>query len=204
MPIGDIGTYEGYGFRLAAATGLLTGTISNASIFSFRNGVASRKVRILAVNVNAAGSFQAAGNLLLAMFVARNFSASDSGGTNLAGLSAGNNSNKLRTSQNASIILAQAGATVQVATTTNLTAGTRTLDANAVGNIIAAASTTGANMIQDVPLYSDYTTMYGVPLVLAANEGFVVNASAVAGTGTFQVGISVLYAEVDGGAAGTG
>lgn len=205
MAVGDVGTYEGYGFRLAALTGLLTGTV-NGSIFTFRNSTANRKVRILAVNINAAEGtvWSTPGLATLSMVVARSFSANDSGGTNLAGQAAGSNSNKLRTSQPASFILAQAGATVQVATTVALTAGTRTLDANAVGNIVAGAAGANTNMIQDVPLYSDYTTIYGVPCVLAQNEGFVINANAAAGTGTWQVGVSVLYAEVDGGGAGTG
>lgn len=137
------------------------------------------------------------------MSVARSFTASDSSGTALSGLSAGNASNKLRTSQTSSFILT-GGGDVRVATTAALTAGTRTLDSNAIGNIVAGSSAANTNMIQDVPLYSDYTTIYGVPLVLAQNEGFIINANAAAGTGTWQVGISVLYAEVDGGAAGTG
>ena len=201
---GDIGTYEGYGFRLASTTGLLTGTLSGAPIFSFRNATANRKARILAVNVNAEGAVQTTAiAMTLSMYIARSFTASDSGGTALAGRSAGNNSNKLRTSQVASFILT-GGGDARIATTGTLTAGTRTLDSNPVGNIVCGVTTTVANLIQDIPLYADYTTLYGIPLVLAANEGFVIEATTTLGTGTAIVGVSVLWAEVDGGAFGTG
>ncbi len=205
MALGDIGTYETYGFRLAGASGAMAAGLAAASpIFAFRNSTASRKLRILAVNLNASvgATGFTAGAALFSMFVARTYSASDTGGTALSALSAGNNSNKLRTAQTSSFILT-GGGDVRIASTGTLTAGTRTLDANPVGNIVCPAGAAGTVMIQDTPVYSDYTTLYGVPLVLAQNEGFVITATVPA-TGTWQFGVNVLWAEVDGGAAGTG
>lgn len=205
MALGDIGTYEAYGFRLAAASGVMAaGLGANAPVFAFRNSTANRKLRILAVNVNASvgATGFTAGSALLAMYVARAFSASDTGGTALSGLSAGNASNKLRTAQTSSFILT-GGGDVRISSTATLTAGTRTLDSNAVGNIVCPAGAAGTVMIQDTPLYSDYTTLYGVPLVLAQNDGFVIQATVPA-TGVWQFGVNVLWAEVDGGGAGSG
>lgn len=206
MAVGDIGTYESYAFRLAGASGTMAAGLGAAApVFSFRNATANRKVRILAVNLNASvgATGFTAGSALFQMFVARSFSASDTGGTALGGGAAGNNNNKMRTGQPSSIILTSTGGDARVASTGTLTAGTRTLDANAIGNIVSPAGAAGTVMVQDTPLFSDYTTLYGIPLVLAANEGFIIEATVPA-TGTWQFGVNVLYAEVDGGAAGTG
>lgn len=204
MALGDVGSYEGYSFSLAGASGqMAAGLAANSPVFSFRNASAVRKVRILAVNVNAAvgATGFTAGAALLSMVIARAFTVSDSGGTALSGGAAGNNNNKLRTSQPSGLVLTTTGGDIRIASTATLTPGTRTLDANASGNIVAPAGAAGTGMIQDTPLYSDYTTLYGLPLVLGQNEGFVINATVPA-TGTWQFGIRVLYAEIDGGPAG--
>jgi len=184
---------------------MAAGLAAAAPVFSFRNATANRKLRILAVNVNASvgATGFTAGSALFSMFAARAFTASDSGGTALSALAAGNNSNKLRTAQPSSFVLTSTGGDARISSTAALTAGTRTLDANPVGNIVCPAGAAGTVMIQDTPIYSDYTTLYGIPLVLAQNEGFVIEATVPA-TGVWQFGINMLWAEVDGGAAGTG
>ena len=210
MALGDIGSYEGYGFRIGASSGAMAaGLVANSPVFSFRNptpaaGTAgSRRLRILQVTINAAVGATAftagAGNF--AMLVARAFTAKDTGGTDISPAAA-SNTNKLRTSQNTSILAGASPGSIVIASTGALTAGTRTLDANPVGNInFGAPATAGSIMVADIPIYNDWTSIYGIPLVLAGQEGFVIQATVPA-TGVWQFGVNVLWAEVDGGQSG--
>ncbi len=202
MALGDIGSYEGYGFRLGASSGVMAAAIAaNSPVFSFRNGGTTKRLRILQVTINAAvgATGFTAGSGLFAMYAARNFTAADTGGTDItpAGSS---NSNKLRTGQNPTV-LAGTTRSIVIASTGALTAGTRTLDANPVGNINFGAGAAGSILVADIPIYNDWTTIYGMPLVLAPNEGFVIQATVPA-TGVWAFGVNVLWAEVDGGQTG--
>jgi hypothetical protein len=196
--LGDIGTYEGYTYSLACATGVFPAS-TTGDILQIRNATANRKIRLLKLTVNAA-SVTAAGTgnvAVVSAFVARAFSAAGTGGT---ALTISGNDQKMRTSQNPSIL------TVRVATTAALGTGTRTLDDNSFGNIVCGApATAGANMILDVPLYADVVSAYGIPLVLAQNEGIVVQlTTGLPASCTATFGFNMQWVEIDGGTYGTG
>lgn len=192
MALGDIGSYEGFAYRLAMASGSMAAGLAAASpVFSFRNHSA-KPVRILAVELNAAvgATGFTAGSSLFEIVVARAFTASDSGGTSAAFTQP--KTGALRTSQNTSIINSASG-NIQIATTGTLTAGTRTLDTQALGNIVAPAGTAGTTMVADIPLYVDWSS-YGIPLVLAQDEGFIIRATVPA-TGVWQFGVNTAWVE---------
>lgn len=200
MAVGDIGTYEGYGFRLGASSGIMAaGLGAGSDVFQLRNGNVKR-IRILDVTVNAAvgATGFTAGAGQMSMFVARSWTGDGSGGSTLSGQS-NLNTNKLRASANPSIVLTTSGSgSARISTTAALSAGTRTLDSVAVGNINFPAGVAGTIMVADIPIYRDASSLYGVPLVLAQNEGLVIQATVPA-TGVWQFGVNILWAELDGG-----
>ncbi len=176
------------------AKALVTGTMGagltgGAPVFSFRYGGTGLAV-VKAVVVSAAAdttSFgAAAGPAHLDLFAARAFTASDSGGT-AATLTT--NNGKLRTS-----FATTAVSDIRISSTATLTAGTRTLDSNpATSAFFGAASGAGISLlaptnILKAPNAGDY------PLVLATNEGFVIQAT-VPGTGTWGMAVTVYWDE---------
>lgn len=198
MALGDIGTYEGYGFSVGASSGVIAaGLAANSDVFAFRNISSKRKIRLLRVTLNAAatGTAFAAGNGNFSLFVARAFSASDTGGTQIA--LTGNNQ-KLRTTQQVSQ-LSGAAADVRIASTGALGAGTYVLDAVPHGTLnFGVVATAGANLLLDTPIYNIDLGSYASPIVLDVNEGIIIRAT-VPGTGTFVFGTNMYWVEVDGG-----
>lgn len=191
MALSLAGSYEGYGFKIAQATGILPANLTAASeIYQFRWTSTATRARILGVQFSAAVDTTAftAGAAIFDMTVARAWTADGSGGT-AATLA---NDSKLRTSQ-----LPSRGAGSRIATTAALGAGTKTLDTQPMGVLIGGASAVaGSQIIVPSDFYIDEATSYGVPLVLANQEGFVIRAS-VPGTGTWKAGVTVFWAEVD-------
>lgn len=173
---------------VGVATGSLVGIAANAGIFSFRNissnAVVVRRVGIGFVTTTA---FTTAQTVNFALLVARNFAASDSGGTAIA--FTGNNG-KHRTSLGTPTSL-----DCRIATTAALGGGTRTLDANAVAiqaGWSGAAGTTIAPTLNN--LLSHATGDY--PIVLAQNEGLVIaNLTAMGAGGAGIATIAMEFAE---------
>lgn len=197
MPLGLPGSYESWNFSIAATTGVIApGLPASSEIFQFRwaPGTGQNRCRILCVQLSAAvdatGFGASAASAVFDMTVARGWTAAGTGGTVVTPTG---NSNKLRTTQNPSLF--SLGGEVRVATTAALTAGTKTLDAQPVGNIVGGAGAAGTTMVYPIPLYVDWAA-YGIPLVLANQEGFVVRATVPA-TGAFKAGIWVSYVEID-------
>ena len=83
----------------------------------------------------------------------------------------------------------------RIASTAALTAGTKTLDSQALGQYSAAFGT--ATSTQWIPQLDLFHADPGgeSPLVLAQNEGFVVRATVPA-TGTWQFGVTVVWTEL--------
>lgn len=174
---------------------LLSGTMAaalgaNAEIFQFRWADATRVCAIRRVVLDGlSGSATAftAGFGKVDMVPARAWTADGSGGT--AGTLTGNNA-KMRTSMGTSL-----GPGFRIASTAALTAGTKTLDTDPVGQISLSFGV--ATSVQ----YVNGTVLFGedpgpeMPLVLANQEGFVVRATVPA-TGTWQFGITVVWAEL--------
>jgi hypothetical protein len=129
----------------------------------------------------------ATGQMTFNLFAARTFSASDSGGT--AGTLTGNNS-KLRTSY-----ATMGAADIRIASTSTLTAGTRTLDTDALSNIVVGIGATTTGQFVAPGTFILQTRAGEQPLICAQNEGFVVQATVPA-TGTWSFGVTTAWDEL--------
>lgn len=167
---------------------MAAGLGAGVPIFTFRNPSSTllailRRIRLDAYTDSIGFS---AGLATFDMFVARSFSAMDTGGTttNLASPQA-----TLRTS------MAAASSVIQHSTTGALTPGTRTLDAGPIETIVAPAPTTASTKFFTTPirLYEHLQGEY--PLVMAQNEGFTIQATVPA-TGNWHWQITPEWDEV--------
>lgn len=169
---------------VGVASGLVTGLAAGATIFSFRN-LSNNPVLVRRAGVGfvTTTAFTAAQMVSFGLSAARAFTVSDSGGTAIA--LTGNNA-KHRTS-----LVTPTSLDCRIATTGALTAGTRTVDANALGIQAGWSGAAGATIAPALNnLLSHDTGDY--PVVLAQNEGLlVVNQTAMGagGVGTAFVGI---------------
>jgi len=164
-------------FQLGAVTGSLTNTTvtANNSVFSMRWAPANGKLavirRVTATFVQTVGWTAAAGQPF-GLYIARNWTASDSGGTTIT---IAGNTQKMRTNHDPSYFSTPSD--VRVATTATLTAGTRTLDTNAIATTVFAASqvaAASASYPQQAVILHDVNTG-DHPIVLDNNEGIVIN-----------------------------
>lgn len=177
----DVSGFGAYQFSvISGAMAINLG--AGSPVFSFRCGALSL-IKQVFVAMWSTGTGFTAGIGRFDLFVARAFSASDTGGNPVT--LTGNN-NKLRT-----LFATTAVANAQIANTGTLTAGTRTLDGNALTQVAFAVSTAlntvmlpTTNILNRDPGDADW------PLVCAANEGFVIQATVPAtGTWAFQVAV---------------
>jgi len=154
-------------YQLCVTGGLSTGLSAGDTLYSFRTGSGSGVWVILAVrfSITQVLAFSATKIQPTELWAARAFTASDSGG--LAATITGNNG-KVRTDDPTTTI-----ADLRICDTAGLTVGTRTLDAQLVHSTILQA-TTGVN-ISIINVTASKGTG-DTPLVLAANEGFVLRA----------------------------
>lgn len=179
-------------YSLAAATGLTTVIAAGGSLFSFRWTDSSSLAVIYRVEVNAGvtTAFTTGQPVDCDLIVARAFTASDTTGTSL--LPSGQ-ANKMRTSIMTSSLVGD----VRIATTAALSAGTKTLDAQAIGIAAFAGNVVGA---VGTPTDLLQTTASGEhPLVLSANEGFNIRVVTTQGAvGVVKYYVRVNWAEVPG------
>ena len=170
--------YEVLGWQsFSAVSGAATVLAASAPIFSLRN-LSSNLILLRRVGVQAVVTtgFTAAQQLQVALTVARAFTVSDSAGTAIA--FTGSNQ-KHRTS-----LATPTSLDCRIATTTALTAGTRTLDALPLGLVSCWCTAAGVgSLIGPSPnnLLQHDTGDY--PLVLAQNEGAVITLPLVMGAG---------------------
>jgi hypothetical protein len=187
MRISDYPNEVGGWLSVGAQSGAVTATAALAPLFSFRN--LSTKlilVRRIGVGLIATTGFTAAQKVDLGLILARSFTVSDSGGTAIA--LTGSNA-KHRTSLNT-----PSSVDMRIATTGALTAGTRTLDTNQVaqtGGFVQAAAL--GVLIQPGP-----SNLFGhdpgdYPLVLAQNEGLIIQSLTAFGAG----GVASFYANIE-------
>jgi hypothetical protein len=178
-------------YRIAQISGTMAaGLAANSEIFQFRWADATRLCVVTSVvfdGLSGSATAFAAGFGRIDMTVARSWTADGSGGT--AATLTGNNG-KQRTSMGTTLLGAS-----RIASTAALTAGTKTLDTQAVGQYSAAFGTgTSVQWIPQVDLF--HADPGGEsPLILAQNEGFVVRATVPA-TGTWQFGVTVVWTEL--------
>lgn len=183
---GALGSY-----RLSQLSGTMAaGLAANSEVFQFRWTDATRLCVVTSViwdGLSGSATAFAAGFGKVDLVVARSWTADGSGGS--AATLTGNNA-KQRTSMGTTLVGA-----VRTASTAALGAGTKTLDAQAVGQYSAAFGT--ATSTQWIPQFDLFHADPGgeSPLVLAQNEGVVVRATVPA-TGTWQFGVTIVWSEV--------
>lgn len=190
-------------YRIGVSSGLITGAaiVAGAPLFSARWGSTTRLAVItrLSAYYVVTTAFTGVQELGLEAVLARGFTASDSGGT---ALTLTTNNAKMRTSQDTSSFT-----DIRIAAATLLTAGTRTLDTQAIEGFSgishdpnAAAGT--AQIVAQPWLGFDWmaTPANGEhPIVLAQDEGVVVrNTIAFPAAGAVRLWVKMAWAEVSG------
>lgn len=185
----DYGAFGSYRLSLLSGT-MAAGLASNSEVLQFRWSDATRLCVVTSVifdGLSGSATAFAAGFGRIDMTVARSWTADGSGGT--AATITGNNA-KQRTAMGTTLLGA-----ARIASTGALTAGTKTLDSQPVGQYSAAFGT--GTSIQWVPQFDLFHMDPGgeSPLILAQNEGFVIRATVPA-TGTWQFGATVCWTEV--------
>lgn len=175
-------------YKVATVTGSVTGVgvVANGPLFSMRWTDAAKVAAVWGIRIAAieTTAFAAAQEVSVAATIARSFSASDSGGSAVS--LSGNNAKK-RTAMSTSVM-----GDMRVASTTILTAGTRTLDSQDVFTAVGWAGGTGI-VIDPQQWQIDNGSGLVHPIVLAQNEGIILrNKVAFAATGVIK-----FYFEVD-------
>lgn len=161
---------------------------ANAPILAFQwtSGTLVGVVRRVKLAAWSLDTGFAAGIATFDMYVARAFTAIDTGG--VTSTLTGNNA-KLRTA------MSTASAVIVHSSTATLTAGTRTLDAAPVESWNAAAPTTAYAPLANPPVKLFEKLPGEHPLVLAQDEGFVIQASVPA-TGDWAFAASIEWDEL--------
>jgi hypothetical protein len=192
-------------YSIGVGTGVYNGLAAGAAVFAARWGDATRLALILRVTVSVIQSAAVStlgGRVDRRLIIARSFTASYTGGTTI---SLTGDNNKMRTSQGSSLFT-----DMRVASTAALTVGTRTLDSQAVGiaavwanlttspTATGTASTTAHNRIIDKYDLFNTTANFNYPIVLAQNEGIVVDMQNAQPSGSsLSTFIEVQWAEVN-------
>jgi hypothetical protein len=186
-------------YRYSGFTGTIGAALAaNSEVLQFRFLSGTKTWALVhAVKVDGAGIVAvgtAIGPVGFYMTPARAWTAAGSGGTRIA--VSGDNLQTETALSNSQVN------DLGIATTGALTAGTKTLDANACGQVIGGTLTGAATTSQVAPLMlPEYLFNSqdegGQPLVLANQEGFVIRTSHVGPTAlTYVVGFTVVWSEV--------
>lgn len=179
------------------ATGAIgAGMAADGQLFHFRWTNTDNLAVVYEISVTGmrATTAFAAGAIDLKATKARAWTAVGSGGT---ALTLTTDEAQLRTNMDTSLV-----GDARVATTAALTAGTHTLDTQDIGRITthssggvgAATPIIGSIYLPTTELFTADLESGEYPLVLSANEGFVVRATVPA-TGVWNLGIRVKWAE---------
>lgn len=175
-------------YQLSAATGAITTLAANGPIFSFRWAPGTGQLAVIkrvSIGFNATTGFTAGQAMGYGLYAARSFTASDTVGTAITPIIGNNQKN--RTSQMTSMV-----SDCRISAAAVLTAGTRTLDAQALGSTqFYAPTTTAGTLLPSSNLISYNLDDY--PLVLQNNEGFVITNLVLMGAG----GVGNAYINVE-------
>lgn len=184
---GSLGAYS-----LGASSGIMAaGLAADAPIFSARWTHATNlclvKRLIISAGCDTVSFGAAVGAFYFNAFAARSFTVVDSGGASI--LPTGS-MNKLRTTGMGTTLFND----IRMSQTATLTAGTRTLDSQALGSIVGSViAGAGAPMLAPYPIFEAVPGAH--PLVLAQNEGLVMQAR-IPGTGTWKFSIRFDWTEI--------
>lgn len=184
-------------YSLGITTGIIPAALTaNSEIFQFRWTDATRLciIRKIRISASVTTTFFAAGvPVQIDLVKATSWSGQGTGGTAVT-ISA---TLKKRSSMGSSLV---ATGDIRSATTAALGAGTKTLEANSLQNIVAAgpitASLNGTIIAPGTILWQSEVGDGEHPLVLVQNEGFIIRSVAVPATGTWQASFQVDWAEV--------
>lgn len=165
-------------YTMSAVTGAMTVIAAAGPVFSFRYAPGLGQVCVvkrITITSTVTTGFTAGQQIGYGLYYARNFLTSDSGGTAIGPFQ--NSNQKNRTS------LTSSGVTdCRISTTGVLTAGSRTLDTQAISLAHAYAPTATAGTIISNTNLITYT-FNDYPLVLQNNEGFVIANQILQGSG---------------------
>lgn len=192
-PLGVLGAYA-IAYNNIAAGPMAAGLAANSPIFSFRWAPTGANANALALITRVGFALEeltafTAGIGNIDLFVARGYSAVDTGG---ATVSLTTNQAKLRTSFGTSLV----GTGMLASTTATLTAGTRTLDTRPLNTLMSGfAATANSLVIPNTDLLNRNVAAGNWPLVLATNEGIVLQATVPA-TGTWNFQVTIEWSEV--------
>ncbi len=180
-------------YRLVTTVALVVTQAANGTLFSFRWGDATRLCVVNKIRLSCMQTAAATATIMpsFEVVLARSFTASDSVGT--AVTLTGNNMKK-RTSMGTTLVTDIRKAAVAA----GLTAGTRTLDADAIIQLPTNQSITTPNPNLYVAELEPGVSDGNHPLVLAQNEGFIVRGPTVVfgAAGTANLVVDVSWAEV--------
>ena len=187
-------------YRLGMTSGTIAAALAaNGELFQFRWTDATRLCVVQKVLISAGANVAAtaAGLVNLDLVIARSWSAAGTGGT--AATITGNNQ-KNRTTGMGTTLLGEA----RCASTAALGAGTKTLDAQSIGNVfigIGTGAITASHRLQlvdKIDLMEIDADMSIHPVVLAQNEGLVIKNGATVwpASMTWGLSVTVVWAEV--------
>jgi len=177
-------------YSVGVTGGLSTGLSANDTIFSCRTGTGAGLwvIQSVRIGISQVLAFGAAGLNLTELYVARSFTASDTGG--IAATLTGNNG-KVRTDDPTTTMV-----DMRVCDTATLTPGTRTLDAHAIASTIFGHTTTVQSQIT-ASFQFKVADALNPPIILAANEGLVLRCTAAyAATGNWRWRVNVAWYEI--------
>lgn len=182
-------------YQLAAVSGTIAATLAaNSNLFTFRWTSSTDLAVIQSIKVGGieTGSAGTGADFDLAVYFARSYTASASGGTSV--LPTGNG-NKLRTSMGTTL-----AGDIRIASTAGFTAGTWTLDTNPLARIQGESGLAAGNQLfpgpNPTPLFLRDNVDHH-PIVLAQNEGIVVqNPLAASATSTWVLMVQITWGEV--------
>jgi hypothetical protein len=174
-------------YSIAGSSGALTGVAAAGNVFSFRNtGSNPILIRNVYIGFGTTTAFTTAQGLFYTLFKCTGFTVSDSGGTAL--YTAGNNKHR------ESFTNITSAPDIRISTTGALTAGTRTVQTQGLGNACGSSTAVGTSMAKAV-LFGNDTGDY--PLYLAQNEGFVIQNDVLMGAaGVVRLQVQCEFAEV--------
>lgn len=181
-------------YQMGLTSGALTAVAAGGTIFSFRWAPPTTTqlclIRRIEIGFSTVTAFTTAQSLQYSLQAARQWTASDTGGT--AALFTQTNTAKLRTTMPTSAF--SGGGQIMIANTAANTAGTRTLDTQAMAFSAATSNAVAATMVETA-IFQHQPGDY--PLILAANEGFIINnVQAMGAIGVINFTVNVEWMEL--------
>lgn len=188
----------GNAYRYAGFTGTIAAALAaNSEVLQFRFMAGTKTFavieKVIFDGIAIVTAATAAGPVGFHMTPARAWTVAGSGGTRIA-----------MTGDNLQLETAEPNSQVQdlgIATTGALTPGTKTLDANAIGQAIGGVGTAAITAYASAPLIPNQPLLDATggiaPLVLANQEGFVIRTTHAGPAGlTYVAGFTVVWREV--------